>query len=80
MCVSVSFLMSQNRAPGDYRLRYYDPVNCDPDNCTYFLGIDTNEGNPLFLDFYLTAETEGWVAVGFSLSPNMVCGVIITLS
>ena len=64
------------QAPGDYRLRYYEPVSCrsDPDTCTYFMGIDTNKGSPLYLDFYLTAETDGWVAVGFSETRSMVCG------
>ena len=70
------FLVSQIRAPGDYRLRYHDPINCDPDNCDYFMGSDTNEGSPLYLDFYLTAEIQGWVAVGFSEAANMVCGVL----
>ena len=71
------FSVSQMRAPGEYRLRYHDPINCDPDSCDYFMGIDTNGGNPLYLDFYLTAEIEGWVAVGFSETANMVCGVIL---
>ena len=37
------------------------------------MGIDTNEVDPSYLDVYLTANVEGWVAVGFSLSSNMVC-------
>ena len=72
MCAFL-FPPPQIRAPGDYRLRYHNPVNCDPNNCTYFMGIDTNEGNPFYLDVYLTAEIDGWVAVGFSESPDMVC-------
>ena len=66
-------LTSQTRAPADYRLRYHDPEGCDPESCNYFMGIDTNEGNSSFLDFYLTAVIDGWVAVGFSETANMVC-------
>ena len=35
------------------------------------MGIDNN-ANSSYLDFYLTAEIGGWVAVGFSSSSNMV--------
>ena len=62
----------QTREPGDYRLQNRDPDGCDPESCDYFVGIDTNEGNDSFLDFYLTADIDGWVAIGFSMSNNMV--------
>ena len=73
-----TYFASQTRAPADYRLRYHDPEGCDPESCDYFMGIDTNEGNSSFLNFYLTAETEGWVAVGFSESASMVCIIVTT--
>ena len=71
MCL---FFPPQSVAPADYRLRRQVPDGCDPDNCDYFMGINTNEGNTSFLDFYLTAEIDGWVAVGFSQTDDMVLG------
>ena len=35
------------------------------------MGINNNS-NPEYLDFYMTADIGGWVAVGFSPSANMV--------
>ena len=35
------------------------------------MGINNNT-NPEYLDFYMTADIDGWVAVGFSPSANMV--------
>ena len=35
------------------------------------MGINNNT-NPEYLDFYMTADIGGWVAVGFSPSANMV--------
>ena len=64
----------QDIAPMDYRLRRRDPDGCDPDRCDYFLGISPNSGNSSYLDFYLVGRATGWVAVGFSLTANMVCG------
>jgi hypothetical protein len=57
--------------PQDYRLRRRDPAGCNPRNCDYFMGINNNS-NPEYLDFYMTADIGGWVAVGFSRSANMV--------
>ncbi len=36
------------------------------------MGISTNPGSPEFLDFYIEGESQGWVAVGFSETQNMV--------
>ena len=66
------FLQSTDAA--GYRLRRRDPDGCDPDDCDYFLGVDTNSGNSSYLDFYLVGEATGWVAVGFSPTANMVSG------
>ena len=62
----------QVRNAADYRLRRHIPSGCDPDSCDYFMGVDTNSGNSSYLDFYLTGEIDGWVAVGFSLTQSMV--------
>ena len=62
----------QVRAPTESRLIFRSPANCDPSTCDIFVGIDTNTGNPGFLDIYMEASTQGWVAVGFSDSMSMV--------
>ena len=62
----------QVRNASDYRLFYREPSGCEPDNCDIFVGIDTNEGDTTFLDFYLVGKAEGWVAVGFSETSSMV--------
>ena len=36
-----------------------------------FIGIDTNTGNSSYLDIYIEGESQGWVAVGFTETPNM---------
>ena len=37
-----------------------------------FIAIDTNAGNSSYLDIYIEGESQGWVAVGFTKTPNMV--------
>ena len=69
----------QVRAPQDYRLVFSNPANCDPSTCDIFVGIDTNLGNGGFLDIYMEGNAQGWVAVGFSDSQNMVQMFIIML-
>ena len=56
----------------EYRLRYREPRGCVPDDCDYFVGIDTNEGESSFLDVYLVGKTRGWVALGLTKTANMV--------
>ncbi len=64
------------RAPEDYRLQILSPTNCSPADCDLFIGIDTNAGDDGFLDIYMEGTAEGWVAVGFSETANMVsCSV-----
>ena len=43
-----------------------------PSACTTFIGIDTNAGNSDYLDIYMEGTTQGWVAVGFTRTANMV--------
>ena len=40
--------------------------------CDVFVGIDTNAGDSDYLDIYLEGEADGWVAVGFTETANMV--------
>lgn len=56
----------------DYRLTFRSPSNCTPENCDIFVGIDTNSGNSGYLDVYLEGQADGWVAVGFSNTSDMV--------
>ncbi len=60
------------RAPEDYRLQTLSPTSCSRASCDLFIGIDTNTGDDGFLDIYMEGTAEGWVAVGFSETPNMV--------
>ncbi len=60
------------RAPENYRLQILSPTGCSRADCDLFIGIDTNTGDNGFLDIYMEGTTEGWVAVGFSETPNMV--------
>ncbi len=60
------------RAPEDYRLQILSPTGCSRADCDLFIGIDTNAGDNEFLDIYMEGTAEGWVAVGFSETANMV--------
>ena len=62
----------QTTAAEDYRLTFHNPSNCTPENCDIFVGIDTNSGNSGYLDVYLEGQADGWVAVGFSNTSDMV--------
>ena len=57
----------------EYRLINALPAGCDPSNCDYYLGIRTNDEDPEFLDFMMVGKAQGWIAIGFSLKPDMVC-------
>ncbi len=60
------------RAPEDYRLQILSPTGCSRADCDLFIGIDTNTGDNGFLDIYMEGTAEGWVAVGFSETADMV--------
>ena len=60
------------RDPEDYRLTFRQPANCRLEECNAFVGIDTNAGNPNFLDITMQGVAGCWVAVGFSPTQNMV--------
>ena len=66
-----SYLQSDD--PQDYLLFRRDPPGCDANiNCMYFVGLRANEANNSYLDVYLSGEADGWVAIGFSETANMV--------
>ena len=66
------------QAKSQYRVSISSPKGCDQSNsadghgCDFFLGINTNSENTSYLDFTLEGKAKGWVAVGFSKTPNMV--------
>ena len=63
----------QSVDPNDYGLFRRQPDGCDiPTGCRYFAGLRLNEGNSSYLDVFLSAETMGWVAIGFSDTNSMV--------
>ena len=73
-CISLfTPLLFQVRNPEDYRLTFRTPPGCIVSNCTSFVGIDINTGNDGVLDIYMEGQALGWVAVGFTETPDMVC-------
>ena len=57
---------------GIYRLTHRIPAGCNRSDCDYFLGINSNNDDDDLLDFTLEGRADGWIAVGFSRTPNMV--------
>lgn len=55
-----------------FRLTASLPKGCQRSECSFFLGINTNKQNNQFLDFVVEGRAEAWVAVGFTLTPDMV--------
>ena len=55
-------------------MTFHNPPNCVPSKseCDVFVAIDTNAGDPDYLDIYLEGDADGWVAVGFTETANMV--------
>ena len=47
------------------------PEGCQQSQCDYFVGINPSTNKNL-IDITLEGRSEGWVAVGFSKTPNMV--------
>ena len=65
-------IILQERDPEDYRLTFRTPPNCLLDECNVFVGIDTNVGSPAYLDITMQGLANGWLAVGFTTTQNMV--------
>ena len=65
-------LSPQTRSGKNYNLVFREPVGCEPSACDIFVGIDTNQGNSSYLDIYMQGNSQAWIAVGFTESPNMV--------
>ena len=66
-------LFLQVQGHEEYRLIFRNPAHCvNAYDCDIYIGIDTNSGDPNFLDIYMEGRTSGWLAVGFSDSISMV--------
>ena len=68
--ILISF--SQITAAEDYRLTFRNPPNCAPSQCDVFVGIGTNSNDTNYLDIYLEGQADGWVAIGFTNTADMV--------
>ena len=44
-----------------------------------FVGIDTNSGDPDYVNIYIEGEADGWVAVGFSETRSMVSHSVLPI-
>ena len=55
-----------------YRLSHGIPHGCVQSTCDFFVGINDNSIDKNTLDFTLEGKAKGWIAVGFSKTPNMV--------
>lgn len=72
MSISLLTPLLQKKNPEEYRLTFRNPPDCVVSECDVFVAIDTNAGDPGFLDIYLEGAAEGWVAVGFTDTRSMV--------
>ena len=61
-------------SPEDYPYTRRVPAGCTSGagDCSYFVGIQRNEGDATYLDFHLEGQAAGWVAIGFSTTTSMV--------
>ena len=66
----------QSAAPQDYTVIARSPSGCEPSACDRFFGVQVNADNDSYLDFYMEGNAQGWLALGFTLTPNMVCWVM----
>lgn len=58
-------------------LRRYGKPGCDADTCDYFLSyrrIGTD------VEYEMSADTDGWVAVGFSSDKKMVSSLTVSVN
>ena len=56
----------------NFRLIFSNPASCSPSECGIYVGILNSTTNPGSLEIYMEGDAQGWVAVGFSDSQNMV--------
>ena len=60
------------RLPTEYDTILRQPPGCGVGDCDIFIGMETNEGSDAYLDVYMQGTAAGWLAVGFTVTPNMV--------
>ena len=66
--------VAPQRSPDAYSLQVVSPNGCTCSNCDLFIGFAINTGDNGFLDIYMEGSAAGWIAVGFSETPDMVGG------
>ena len=69
------FYYLQTRAVGQYPLTRRYPEGCEPASCDIFIGVAINAASSGYLDFYMEASAQAWVASGFSKTRTMVSSV-----
>lgn len=62
-----------------FPLTFSRPEGCERRSCDYHVAMGVNEYDVNYLDIYMEANAQGWVAIGFSLDIPMVsiCGLFI---
>lgn len=78
LCNNIIIITMQSNIE-NYRLTHQIPKGCVPPLCDFFMGISTNDNNRSFIDFTLEGRANGWVAVGFSNTSNMVASYTLLL-
>ena len=70
---SINFTCTQSSVTA-YQWSQGVPEGCSDSGrtCDIFVGINSNSKVSNMLDFTLEASAKGWVAIGFSKTPNMV--------
>ena len=69
-----NFPISVQRNDSEQRIALSLPGDCrdSTEDCFLFVGIDTNREDRSYLDFTVEGKAGGWVAAGFSKTPDMV--------
>ena len=67
----------QSNGPQNYTVIARLPSGCEPSACDRFFGVQVNADNTSYLDLYMEGNARGWLALGFTLSANMVRWVML---
>ena len=61
----------QTAMPEEYSVIARSPSGCARSSCDFFFAVQVNADNSSFLDLYMEGNANGWLALGFTTSPNM---------
>ena len=61
-------------SPENYAFVLRSPADCSlaAGTCALFVAVKRNASDSAYVDFFLEARSAGWVALGFSTTPDMV--------